>query len=212
MAAGFSTSPIRGRKWGERDLNQTVEVALFKERAPNTGEIEIIYRCMFPDLWKDVPEDRRHMPYMHVVEFEPPTKVVPLKFLSADPQDVPCEGIKPLHDAVTELHEAYVDRDADRLAELMELQMAEFAQSYPGDSSMSEGTQLSAIKDLVREQIVVQDLDWSQMHFHARAGGRVVHVERLDRMPVFDIKTIGIGQGHASDPVFTHHEGRWRLM
>jgi hypothetical protein len=197
---------------GERDLNQTVEIAIFKESTSQPGEVEVIHQWMFPDLWKDVPEERRRVPYMHVATFDPGVKLDELAFLRATPQEVPCEGTPALHEALRELHAAFVARDADKLAELMQLQIAEFSQTYRGSGGSSRGDQLGAIAELVNEEIVVEDLDWTQLHFHARAGGRVVHVERLDRAPVLGVKTAGKPQGHASDPVFTFHEGRWRLM
>lgn len=197
---------------GDRDLNQTVEITIFKERTPGSGEIEVLYHCMFPDLWQHVPEERRRLPYMHVAHFDAKVRVPELAFLTAPSHDVPCEGTAELRAALEELHAAFESRDPDRLEETMELQMTEFERAYRGAAGSSHGDQREALEELLREQIVVAPLEPAQTHFHPRAGGRIVHVERLDRRPVIDVKTLGKPQGHASDPVFTHHQGRWRLM
>jgi hypothetical protein len=194
------------------DTNQSIEITIFKERAPESGEIDVLYHCMFPDLWKDVPEERRRLPHVHVATFDPRVIVPKLAFLSAARHQVPCEGTAELHQALRDLHDAFQSRDAGRLADEMGLQMAEFETAYDGASGSSLTAQREALDELVGEPIVVEPLDRAQIHFHARAQGRVVHVERVDRRPVIDVKTIGKPQGHASDPVFTHHQGRWRLM
>lgn len=195
-----------------RDPNQSIELTIFKERAPDTGEVEIIHQCMFPDLWERVPAEHRRLPYVHSATFDARVVVPRLAFLAAPSHDVPCEGTTDLRLALEELHAAFTNRDADRLEQLMELQMAEFEAAYDGASGSSLAAQREAIEELVAEPIVVAPLEPAQTHFHARAGGRIVHVERVDRRPVIDVKTIGKPQGHASDPVFTHHQGRWRLM
>jgi hypothetical protein len=146
---------------------------------------------------------------MHVAKFDPEIDVPELAFLSAPMQQIDCEGTADLHDAVRDLHQAFLDADGDRLKDLMKLQIQEYDGAWFGGTV---GEQLKAIDQLVAEQLVVAPLDWQQMHFHARADGRLVHVERLDRQPVFGIQTIGKPQGHMSDPVFTYHEGRWQLM
>lgn len=199
-----------------KDLNQTVEASVFKERIDaagnRTGEIEIIYQTMFPDLWQHVDEGRRQLPYMHVARFDPGVDVPELTYLGAPFSEVPCEGTPDLHDAVRELHDAFSARDARRLAQLMALQMEEYDRAHHGRAGATRPEQRQAIDELVAEDIVVAPLDWAQMHFHARAHGKLVHVERLDRNPVIDVRTIGKPQGHMSDPVFTHHDGRWQLM
>ena len=123
------------------DDNQTVEVAIFKGRPDAPGEVEILYQCMFPDLWQHVPEERRHMPYMHVATFDPGVTVAELSFLSSPPVSMPCEGISELHDAVRELHAAFSGQDATRLKSLMTLQMTEYERAYGGGAGASMGDQ-----------------------------------------------------------------------
>ncbi|HHH10751.1 MAG TPA: hypothetical protein ENK23_01570 [Sorangium sp.] len=194
------------------DVNQSVEVTVFRERAPNTGDIEILCQMMFPDIWKDIDEKVRRLPYRHVMTFNPQVSVPELAFLSATPEVIPCEGTRELQTAVRELHQTFVDKDKQRAAAVMKLQMSEYARANGNDHGSSLSEQLSALDTLFAEPLVVAPLQPEQLHFIGRAGGKVVHVERTNGEPVIDVKTIGKPQGHASDPVFTRLDGRWQLM
>lgn len=205
--------PPEDPQMGARDLNQSVTATIFKEypeeAGMDEGDFDIIYHCMFPDLWQHIPEDERQLPYMHVAKFTPGVHVEELAFIGAPMQEIPCEGTRELHDAVRDLHEAFLSGDASRLKDQMQLQIEEYDVAHYGGTVKD---QHDSIEELLAEQLVVAPLDWEQMHFHARANGRIVHVERLDRQPILKVQTIGKPQGHMSDPVFTHHQGRWQLM
>ncbi len=194
------------------DLNQTIEVFVFKERAPETKEIEIIHHFMFPDLWKDVPEERRQRPFYHRSRFDPGAKIPELAFLSVKPQQIPCAGTPALHEAVRELHGAIVSKNLQATIDAMGLQMREFTASNPADPGTTPAAQIEALEQMFAEEIVVAPLIPEQLHFTPRAGDRVAHVERLDSRPVIDVKTVGVPQGTRFDPLFTLEDGRWRLM
>ena len=198
---------------GAHDDNQSVSATIYKSPPEDSGreedDFDIIYHCFFPDVWQHVLEEDRHLPYMHVAKFKPGVHVEELSFLSAPMQEIPCEGTRELHDALRELHEAIVAGDVPRVKDQMKLQMQEYDVANYGGTMKG---QQNSVDQMFAEKLVVAPLDWEQMHFHARANGRMVHVERLDRQPILKIQTIGKPQGHMSDPVFTQHEGRWQLM
>lgn len=195
-----------------KDLNQSIEVFVFKRRAVGSPEPDMILHFQFPDVWKNVPVEQRQVPYYYRARFDPDTIVPPLAFLAASPQEVPCEGTRELHDAVRELHAAFEQKSVAAMIDVMDLQMREYTASDPGYPGASRAEQISAFEELFENEIVVAPLVPELLHFTPRAGGRVVHVVRTDFRAVIDVKSVGVAQGSRFDPVFTFHDGRWRLM
>jgi hypothetical protein len=195
------------------DPRQSVELKIFKPIAHGSHDVEMIHVCRFPDVWTNVAEADRRIPYHHVAQFDPEVDVAPPAFLSSAPVQFGCEGTPDLHAAVRELHAAMVAKDAQLLIDLMSLQISQYASAFEGTAGTTVTEQEEAYAELFAEDVVTSPLDEGQLHFTPRAGGRVAEVTRLDGRPVFEILNRGdTMMGHASDPVFTQHRGQWRVM
>jgi hypothetical protein len=195
------------------DPRQSVELKIFKPIAHGSHDVEMIHVCRFPDVWKNVDEDDRRLPYHHVDHFDPDVSIGPPAFLSSPPTDFECEGTAELHAAVSELHAAMVAKDVRLLIDLMSLQISEYARAFEGTSGTTVSDQEEAYEELFAEDVVVSPLELGQLHFTPRAGGRVAEVTRFDGKPVYEILSRGNSlKGHSSDPVFTQHQGQWRVM
>jgi hypothetical protein len=183
-----------------------------KPRPPNEDDdVEMIHSAVFPDLWDDVPPERRRLPYHHVATFRPNVEVYELAFLSAPAVEVPCRGTPELLGAVEEIHRALAAGDKQKLVDLMSLQIEELAMSLEGNGP-TVLQQIEAYDEFFAEPIDVLPLDGAKLHFTSRAGGRVVEVTRIDDQPVIAAVTKSGSFSHASNPLFTQVDGRWRLM
>ncbi len=179
-------------------------------RASPIGEPELICEYSVPSVWDTLPEERRCFPFAGSFTFEVSGLIPRATYLDADRVQTPCEGTPELHDAVRDIHAVHVSRDRDRMIELCEPKLQDYALAFPNSSEATVSTQLSELDEVFADDPVFAPLEEDKLHFEARAGGRVVHVTRTDGGPVLDGK--GTKMNYQTDLLLTHTAAGWRLM
>lgn len=179
-------------------------------RASLTGEPELIAEYALPKAWERLSEDDKTFPFAGTFTFNPGGSVPRATYLDAATVTTPCEGTPDLLDAVRDIHAVHTTLDRDRMIELCEPKVQDFAIAFPNSGEASVSAQLAQLDDVLADKPVFADLEESLLHFEARAGGRVVHVTRADGGPVINGK--GAQMDYQTDLLLTRTPAGWRIM
>jgi hypothetical protein len=174
-------------------------------------EIDILHDVRFPQRFEEADAVRKKAPFHHLGRFDPRIETHMPPHLSLPSLDVPDEGTPSLRDAVAALHESLAAGDLDRYLDLSALNIALRDDAYAGTAEHSAGAQRKVFADFFSRPLEVAPLDPAELHFEARAGGRVVYVRRVDGRPVLAAR-------QKDDPTelltarltFIAQDGRWQ--
>ena len=154
------------------------------------GELdhETLVDYVLPAAWEALPPERRRFPFSDRVSFDLGKPLARMTQFESPPVQTPCEGTAELHEAVRALHDAHAKRDRDKILDLCDIKVQDFARALGGRGGTSAAAQQAELAELVAAAPVFEPLAPDQLHFEARAGGRVVHVSRRDGRPVLFAK------------------------
>jgi hypothetical protein len=134
-------------------------------------------------------------------------------WLDSPVTDFPVEGTPSQRAAVTELHDAYRRQDIDDFLRVVSLKTDELQRYYgpmpefqPANARANYGAMLAEPWDL-------DPLDWNEIVFERRGGGRTAYVTRKDGRPALFAR-------HKADPMKTWQANlhlclvgdRWRIF
>lgn len=194
----------------EREVER-FSFVIFKPRSDIEGDYEYLAQCRVDPAWQGVDEPWRRYPFSTAKSFVPGVVVRPPTWVSSEAVTAPCEGTNEQRDLVREYYDATVQPDRDRLLTLSEPFFDDYAQSYPGESYFSRATLIREMDEMIAEAPVYEPLEPTELHYEARAGGRVVHVSRLDGRSVLRA-TGSDGGAFNTDLLLTKTAKGWRVM
>lgn len=152
-----------------------------------------LFHAEYPALLEQYPPEERTLPITHKAMFrfdEPSPR--PL-WLDSPVTDFPIEGTPSQRAAVAELHDAYRRQDIEDFLRAVSTKTDELQRFYgpmpefqPANARANYGALLSEPWDL-------DPLDWNDMIFERRGGGRTAYVTRKDGRPALFAK-------HKTDP------------
>ena len=172
-----------------------------------------IFTVSFPGLLALHPEDERDLPVAHQTAFnfneESPRPI----WLDAPVTDFPPEGTPEQHQAVFDLHDAYSRGDVDAFSRAIEPKMTELARFYGPNPATSPAANRAEFVKNFAEPWDVRPLDFNDLMFERRGGGRTAYVTRKDGGPAL-LAT------HKTDPDWTWEPtlhmtqiaGRWTIF
>lgn len=157
------------------------------------------------------------LPIWHTVDFELPEPVIEPPWWRAPRVEMPCSGNKELLDLVLDLQDSVEKLDLRRFLDLVSLKHEHWAAAYAGDPGATIDKQQEAATEFFRLKPRVRPLDPARLHFHPRAGGRVVHVSAWDDGPVLEALAPPAGEDEPTPALranllVTQHEGRYRIF
>lgn len=159
------------------------------------------------------PWEKPPLPLFHEVEFDLPFPVAEPVYWRAPPADFPCSGTPELAAAVTEVHDALMNRDLQRFQDLLSLKHEVYAAAFPGEPTAALDRQRSASEKFFGLRYRVKPLDLAKVHFEPRAGGRVAFVSGWDDRPVLEaVAEDQPGLSLRANLLLTRHDGRWRVF
>jgi len=194
---------------GEYDKD-AIRYRLFEVLKFEPVAVREILDLRFPEIFLEAEEPFQRFPYHYRKAFDPGVPIIAPPWQNAPHADFACDGTKELREAVTRVHSAMVDGDADRFLAEVALKLSHGAQAFAGDPDQTVAAKETMIRDFFVEPLSVQPLDFSDLHFHALQGGRVAHVARYDDSPALyaehrDNPNIGM----STDLLMTQHNGHW---
>ncbi len=157
------------------------------------------------------------LPIYHSVDFELPEPVLAPPYLRSPRVEMPCSGNQEVLDVVQTLQQAIEQYDTARFHDLVSLKHEWWATVYSGDPNATIERQREASTEFFALRPTVRPLDVSRLHFHPRAGGRVVYVSAWDDGPVLEAVAPAAGEDQPTPALRTNllliqHEGRWRVF
>ncbi|NUQ72672.1 MAG: hypothetical protein HUU21_03875 [Polyangiaceae bacterium] len=157
--------------------------------------------------------ERPALPLYHEVEFDLPYPVPEPVYWRSPPVHFGCGGTPELVQAVTDVHNALMQRDLRRFLELLALKHEAYAAAFPGQPSAALDRQRSASEKFFALRYLVKPLDMSKVHFEPRSGGRVAYVSGWDDQPVLEaVAEDQPGLSLRANLLLTQHDGQWRVF
>jgi hypothetical protein len=172
-----------------------------------------LFRTSFPACMRQQPPERWRTPcyveQLFALDFTPIARA----WWSAPRATFGCGGTPQMHEAVAATHAALGARDLDGWLSAIELEVTEYAMAFGTGATEALTTRRSMYEEAFAFPLTLAPLEPAQLHFEARAGGRVAQVTRHDGRPVLDAMVVSpLGQRIRGDLLLTQHEGRWRVM
>lgn len=173
----------------------------------------LLFERSFPELWQDVPAERRTLPYYHRETFHLDVPLPPPVYLSAPPTRFGCEGTPELHEAVRRVHASLAGGDGEAFLDLMDLRFRDIERAYPGAPDCTvEGRRELFRREIFRYPIDARPLAPEGLHFESRAGGRVAYVTRIGGGAAIQAETRDVVRKIRIDPLLCFHQGAWRVF
>lgn len=205
-----TASPLIRASVDEREVER-FSFVIFKARSEAEGDFEFLAQCRLDRHWQGVPESRRRYPFYTSRTFDPGVPTSPPAWVSSEVVTAPCEGTPEQRDLVREYFDITVAADRDRLIAISEPFFSDYEKSFPGETYYARGTLLAELDEMIAEAPVYEPLEPHELHYEARAGGRVVYVSRLDGRSVLRAKGSD-GGAFNTDLLLTKTVGGWRVM
>jgi len=176
-------------------------------------EAKPLYRTSFPACLRELPEERWRTPCYVEQTFELDFTPLPRAWWSAPRASFGCSGTPEMHQAVAAAHAALGARDLDAWIAAIELETTEYGMAFGTGATEALADRRAMYQEMFAFPLTLATLEPRQLHFEARAAGRVAHVTRHDGRPVLDaVLADPLGQLIRGDLLLTQHEGRWRVM
>ncbi len=172
-----------------------------------------LFAIQYPRFLRDLPEGEQRLPanYRTTFRFDEPSPRP--CWLDAPKTDFPIEGTPELRAAVTALHDAHRRADADAFFQLCDLKCTELQRYYgPRDDLVPEKAK-AIWAPIMAEPWDLDPLDWNEITFERRGGGRTAYVSRKEGKPALFAR-------HKTDPTRTWEAnlhltflgGQWRVF
>jgi hypothetical protein len=174
----------------------------------------IFAKAEWPDMKNEVAEPHRRLPLWYKASFDPGVPVVRPPWLDAPRHDFDCAGTPELRDAVTRLHRAVEQNDADGFLHEISLKLEHYENSHPGIDHATR----KAADDMFKNELFgylprVGPLDMGELHFEPLCGGRVAFVTRHDGGYALDaVCERDKKRRIEADLLLTVHKGRWQVF
>lgn len=198
----------------------TLTLELFEAPRTNTVILEItidhnhddpVIKMEWPALCADLPAEAAGLPLVYTQRFRA-DKVTHLPaYMSCPPIDFGPEGTPELREAVRAFHAAVANADASSFAEELSLKATEMTAAYAGDPSCSADDARREMADFASSGVSARPLDFDELLFESRAGGRVAYVTRIDGGPAIQAISGG-GDRLNVDLCLTRVNGVWRIF
>lgn len=197
------------------------------DRAP--PESQVFFELMIdfdhehPAIYFEWPKEALHLPaerrtpFRWEGRFEPEGDLFTPIHLASPPEVIPCEGTPELREAVRRFHAAVEARDLDGFCEGLALKASEFSRAYPGWPDSTAQDMRADMVGFFKEDIRVRPLAMSDVHFEARAGGRLAYATHLGGGFLIDatspdLTADGERASVSMDLTFTRHMGAWSIV
>ena len=175
----------------------------------------VLVNARFPKIKDDAREPYRRLPLYHVETFRLDLALDQPLFRTAEPAQFDCQGTPGLRDAVSRIHGCLERADGEGLLAELDFKFECSERALEGVPEQTAG----AKKQTWREELLAfrprstRPLDFDELHFEARCGGRVAHVTRRDDQLVLDaVCDLDRNRRITTDLTLIQHQGRWRVF
>jgi hypothetical protein len=182
------------------------------KRLSDRPKLESLFVKQFPDMYEEVADKHRRLPFFHKTTFDNPFENHPEPVWRRAPEAEFGEGgTQEQRDAVRHLVNTLQVGSPTGFADAMSLKLAHDRASY--DAASHDSEQRKALMEFVDYGPIVSDLDVDALHFGRLHDGRVLHVTRLDGAYVLDVRTKKEPRVRlAMNLLMTQHDGKWRVF
>jgi len=188
------------------DFKFSMEILRFEDDAP-------IFQMNFPQLLALHPPEEQALPVTHQTIFRFDEISPRPIWMDAPEADFPPEGNAEQRAVVAALHDAKSRGDLDDFIKLTEIKRTALERFYGPNPEETEAALRATYAPILSEPWEVDPLDFNQLMFERRAGGRVAYVTRKDGGPALFAK-------HKTDPertweptlYLTQVNGKWRIF
>lgn len=172
-----------------------------------------LFTLAYPEFIQVHPEEERSLPASHQAAFDFPLDAPKPIWFDAPVTDFPPEGTPEQRAAIFELWDAKRRGDVDDFIRATEMKARNLELFYGPNPDHTPGKMRGEYGAILAEPWDLRPLDFEELIFERRGGGRVAYVTRKDGGPTLFAQ-------HKEDPdrtweptlYLTMVEGRWRIF
>lgn len=185
--------------------------------APEGTPLERRVRCdvRYPGFLDALLPEHRRLPTSYRANFHIDSPLPRPAFFDAKPAEFDCAGLPEQRDAVRRIFDRLSAGDHEGFLEELSLRFDSDERAYPDEPNMRAGFR----KQRWRDDIFPYDprpdgpLDFAELHFEPRCGGRVAYVTRHDERHVLDVRCANDPKRRIrTDLLMMQDGGRWRVF
>jgi hypothetical protein len=160
-----------------------------------------------------IPQAERQLPFEHEERFVlDPFDFTP-SWLSVPAAEFGPEGTAELREAVRAVHAAVDSGDVDGFLDLIALKLEDTAHAYPSQAHATVPARHELFRELFALKPRPRKLDFGELRFDARRGGRVAHVYRTDGGPALEaVAELDPAHRLKADLLLAQVRGSWRVV
>lgn len=185
--------------------------------APETEKLDRTVLCdvRFPKILEDARPEFQREPLFAKQSFRVEHPLPRPLYLDAPAAEFDCQGLPEQRAAVARIYDALERGDHEGFLEELSLRFDCDERAYPDEGDMRAGVRMQKWRDdlFPYDPRPEGPLDFSQLHFEPRCGGRVAYVTRHDERHVLDVPCRKDPKRRIrTDLLMIQHGGTWRVF